>query len=310
MLRCMTERPKTTEVTDATDASDAELVERIDRSLGVFLDERLDAHKLPASLVGAIRYAVFGGGKRVRPVLCLRACAAVGGGVERALPGACAIELIHTFSLVHDDLPAMDDDDLRRGRPTLHRHTSEAMAVLAGDAMTALAFELIAERVVDAAVARALTAELAGATNAMIAGQVYDTMGGQPDELSDLDRLRLTHRNKTGALLRASVRMGAIAGGASEGQVAALTGYADAIGLMFQAVDDLLDVTQTADKMGKATGKDAGQGKLTYPGLLGVDATRGEIERLRGEALAALDGFDGGADPLRAMAEKLANRQR
>lgn len=282
------------------------LIDRIDSTLRSFVTSRA----LPASLIDAISYALFGGGKRVRPVLCLRACDVVGGTVDAALPGACAIELIHTFSLVHDDLPAMDDDDLRRGRPTLHKHTNEAMAILAGDAMTALAFEIIAEQVKDAATAHQLTLELSTATNAMIAGQVYDTMGGQDPALEPIDQLRQTHRNKTGALLRASVRMGAITGNASDKQLDNLSHYADAIGLMFQAVDDLLDVTQSAEKMGKATGKDAEQGKLTYPGLLGVDGTRAEIEKLLAQALDALSGFDAKADPLRDMAKKLATRER
>ncbi|MGB1126220.1 MAG: polyprenyl synthetase family protein [Phycisphaeraceae bacterium] len=282
------------------------LIDRIDSTLRSFVTSRA----LPASLIDAISYALFGGGKRVRPVLCLRACDVVGGTVDAALPDACAIELIHTFSLVHDDLPAMDDDDLRRGRPTLHKHTNEAMAILAGDAMTALAFEIIAEQVKDAATAHQLTLELSTATNAMIAGQVYDTMGGQDPALEPIDQLRQTHRNKTGALLRASVRMGAITGNASDKQLDNLSHYADAIGLMFQAVDDLLDVTQSAEKMGKATGKDAEQGKLTYPGLLGVDGTRAEIEKLLAQALDALSGFDAKADPLRDMAKKLATRER
>lgn len=282
------------------------LIDRIDSTLRSFVTSRA----LPASLIDAISYALFGGGKRVRPVLCLRACDVVGGTVDAALPGACAIELIHTFSLVHDDLPAMDDDDLRRGRPTLHKHTNEAMAILAGDAMTALAFEIIAEQVKDAATAHQLTLELSTATNAMIAGQVYDTMGGQDPALEPIDQLRQTHRNKTGALLRASVRMGAITGNASDKQLDNLSHYADAIGLMFQAVDDLLDVTQSAEKMGKATGKDAEQGKLTYPGLLGVDGTRAEIEKLLAQALDALSGFDAKAYPLRDMAKKLATRER
>jgi len=286
--------------------SDSDLIVAVDTSLRTFLASR----PLPGSLTDAIEYALFGGGKRVRPVLCLRCCGAVGCAVDNALPGAGAIELIHTFSLVHDDLPAMDDDDLRRGRPTLHKHTNEAMAVLAGDAMTALAFELIAERVPDAVITKRLTHELSSATNTMIAGQVYDTMGGQDESLEPIERLRLTHRNKTGALLRASVRMGAIAGGASEDQLAEFSDYADAIGLMFQAVDDLLDVTQSAEKMGKATGKDAGAGKLTYPGLLGVEGTRAEIEKLRAQAIGALSGFDAKADSLREMAEKLAKRQK
>lgn len=286
--------------------TDGDLIDAVDASLRTFLVSR----PLPASLIDAIEYALFGGGKRVRPVLCLRACDAVGGGIDAALSGASAIELIHTFSLVHDDLPAMDDDDLRRGRPTLHKHTNEAMAILAGDAMTALAFELIAEYVEDATVAMCLTHELSSATNAMIAGQVYDTMGGQPSELEPIERLRLTHRNKTGALLRASTRMGAIAGGASDAQVQTLSTYADAIGLMFQAVDDLLDVTQSSEKMGKATGKDADQGKLTYPGLLGIDGTRAEIDKLLIQSLDALSGFDAKADPLRDMAKRLATRQK
>lgn len=290
--------------------SAGDLIDAVDASLRTFLSSR----PLPISLTDAIEYALFGGGKRVRPTLCLRACEAVGGskdfGLEMALPVAGAIELIHTFSLVHDDLPAMDDDDLRRGRPTLHKHTNEAMAILAGDAMTALAFELIAERMADASIATRLTRELSTATNAMIAGQVYDTMGGQPPELDPIERLRLTHRHKTGALLRASVRMGAIAGNATDEQIQALSTYADAVGLMFQAVDDLLDVTQSSEKMGKATGKDADQGKLTYPGLLGIDGTRAEIDKLLTQALQALSGFDAKAEPLRDMAKRLATRQR
>jgi geranylgeranyl diphosphate synthase type II len=288
--------------------SDADLIAAIDLSLRTFVSRR----PLPGSLLDAIQYALFGGGKRVRPVLCLRACNAVGKRFDRelALPAAGAIELIHTFSLVHDDLPAMDDDDLRRGRPTLHKHANEAMAILAGDAMTALAFEGIAHSVKDTSIAARLTYELAAATNAMIAGQVYDTMGGQPPELEPIDRLRLTHRHKTGALLRASVRMGAICGGATDDQLEELSTYADAVGLMFQAVDDLLDVTQSAEKMGKATGKDAEQGKLTYPGLLGIDGTRAEIDMLLKQAMDALAGFDAGADPLRDMAKKLATREK
>lgn len=287
--------------------SDKSLIEAIDHSLRTFLSGR----PLPDSLKHAIEYALFAGGKRVRPVLCLRACDVVGErfNMEMALPAAGAIELIHTFSLVHDDLPAMDDDDLRRGRPTLHMHTNEAMAILAGDAMTALAFELISERIPQADRVKKLTYELSTATNAMIAGQVYDTMGGQDASLDPIEQLRQTHRNKTGALLRASVRMGAIAGNATDQQLDNLSTYADAIGLMFQAVDDLLDVTQSAEKMGKATGKDAEQGKLTYPGLLGIDGTRAEIDKLLTQAIDALNDFDAKADPLREMANKLATRE-
>jgi len=289
-----------------TSTSDTALIDRVDAALRSFVDSRA----LPTSLIDAISYSLFGGGKRVRPVLCLRSCDVVGGTAEAAMPGACAIELIHTFSLVHDDLPAMDDDALRRGRPTLHKQTSEAMAILAGDAMTALAFEIIAEQVNDPAISQKITHELSTATNAMIAGQVYDTMGGQDAALEPIDQLRQTHRSKTGALLRASVRIGAIAAGANNEQLDNLSTFADAIGLMFQAVDDLLDVTQSAEKMGKATGKDAEQGKLTYPGLLGIDGTRKEIEKLFAQAIDTLAGFDAKADPLREMANKLATRER
>lgn len=286
--------------------SDQTLIDGIEARLTEFIDTR----PLPASLLDAIRYALLGGGKRVRPVLCLRSCLAVGGEVGSALASAGAVELIHAFSLVHDDLPAMDDDDLRRGRPTLHRHTTEAMAILAGDAMTALAFELLAEASTDPATTAKLVGELARATNAMIAGQVYDTMLGHPPGLADLDKLRLTHRNKTGALLGAAIRMGAISGGAGSDQLDRLTRYAESIGLMFQAVDDLLDATQSTEAMGKQTHKDADAGKLTYPGLLGIEGTRQEIDKLLASALDALAGFDQKADPLRALARKLAVRTR
>lgn len=284
--------------------TDAELIKRVGDLL-----KRYIQHETCASLTAGIDYALFGGGKRIRPILCFRSYQAVGGLYEGALPAAAAIELIHTFSLVHDDLPAMDDDDFRRGRPTLHKHTNEAMAILAGDAMTALAFRLIASEVGHPDISQKLTTELASATFSMIVGQVHDTMDGYPEHFDDVIKMRLTHMNKTGALLRASVAMGAISGRASKEQIHHLDQYAINIGLMFQAVDDLLDVTQSAEKMGKATGKDAGQGKLTYPGLLGVDGTRAEIHKLLSQALDALSGFDVKADPLREMANKLATRE-
>lgn len=287
---------------------DAWLVDLIDEQL-----RRVVASmSMPNNLKEAISYALFGGGKRIRPLLCLRSCLACGGIVEAAVSAASAVELIHTFSLVHDDLPAMDDDDLRRGTPTLHKYTNEAMAILAGDAMTAMAFQLIAQghSADDADLVHQLTHLLATATNAMIAGQVYDTIGGFDSNENDVARLHLIHRSKTGALLQAACHMGAICAQAAPTQQASLVAYADAIGLMFQAVDDLLDVTQTAEKVGKATGKDAEQGKLTYPGLLGIDGTRAEIGKLLTQALDALSGFDAKADPLREMAKKLATREK
>ncbi len=216
------------------------------------------------------------------------------------------MELVHAFSLVHDDLPAMDDDDLRRGRPTLHKKFDEATAILAGDVMQSLAWEVLTQDAVDG-----LCAELSMATTDMIAGQVLDTMGGGAGEgACDEDRLRTVHRLKTGALLRASCRIGALLGGATSTQVEDLTRYAEALGLMFQAVDDLLDVTSDAATLGKAAGKDAQAGKLTYPGVLGVAGTQREIRRLHDQTRAALEALGPAADPLRAMADGLATRRR
>lgn len=277
----------------------------LEQYLKVFLGER----PLPPNLRQAIEYALLAPGKRVRPMLVLHACQALGGSIRDAMPPAGAIEMIHAFSLVHDDLPAMDDDDLRRGRPTLHKHTSEAMAILAGDAMTSLAFELIATRIADAELASNLSAELAIATNDMIAGQVYDTLPLDDPDIAPIEQLRRIHRHKTGALLRAACRMGAMCAGAGETQIESLTEYADAIGLMFQVVDDLLDVTQTAEAMGKATQKDAQKGKLTYPGLLGIEESKRQVERLQQTAHQALATFGPPAEPLRELCDYIAVRQ-
>jgi geranylgeranyl diphosphate synthase, type II len=281
----------------------------------------IDRRPLPVNLREAVRYALLGSGKRLRPILCVRSCEAVGGRADDALAPAAAIEMIHSFSLVHDDLPAMDDDDLRRGRPTLHKHTNEAMAILAGDAMMGLAFELVAAEL-PRDTAGQITLELAQATNDMIAGQVYDTLpepgsdqrrAGEGDRAfgaRQLERLQAIHRHKTGALLRCACRMGAICGGASDEQLARVTTYAEAVGLMFQVVDDLLDVTQTTEHLGKAAGKDADQGKLTYPGLIGVEASRQEVQRLRAQALDSLQLLGEDARPLRDLCEYLAVRTR
>src|SRR5262245_8870950 len=215
-----------------------------------YLRRRLEEFDLPENLAEAIRYAVLGGGKRLRPGLVLLCCQAGGGTRQQALPAAGAIELIHTFSLVHDDLPAMDDDDLRRGRPTLHVHAGEAMAILAGDAMVTLAFEFIAHSDLDADCRIKLTGELARATPCMINGQVLDTLGGFTEGLSEQDRLGMIHHNKTGALIRAACRMGAICAKAPTATLNAITHYGEAMGLMFQIVDDLLDVTQSTEHIG------------------------------------------------------------
>ena len=272
------------------------------------LAARVDALQEPQPLREAIRYALLGSGKRLRPALTLLCCEATGGRRDDAKAAGAALELIHTFSLVHDDLPSMDDDQLRRGQPTLHVQAGEAMAVLAGDAMMSLAFLWIAEGTADSARASRLTQTLAEATTRMIVGQVYDTLGGFSPELSDAERLQLIHQNKTAALLRAACRMGGICGGATDTQLQALTGYGEAIGLMFQVVDDLLDVTQTTEHVGKATGKDLQAGKLTSPALLGTEACRAEVDRLRQDAHAALSGLGESAQPLIELCDHMAVR--
>ncbi len=278
--------------------------QRFEECLAGWMAER----PLPRNLHAALEYVLLAGGKRVRPMLVLRSCEAVGGDPELALPSAVAMELVHNFSLVHDDLPAMDDDDLRRGRPTLHKHANEAMAILAGDAMLGLAFELLAAHTPDAARAGSLCRELAVATNDMIAGQVYDTLPEEGDDTPDLERLQRIHRNKTEALIRGSCRMGAISGGASDDQLEAMTRYGAAVGLMFQVVDDVLDVTQSTEHLGKTARKDVEQGKLTYPAVLGIEESRREVERLRRDALEASATFGPAAEPLRELCDWLAVR--
>lgn len=271
----------------------------------------IDARPFPRNLHAAISYSLLSGGKRLRPVLCIRACEAVGGTQDQAMAPAAAIEMIHCFSLIHDDLPAMDDDDMRRGRPTLHKHTNEAMAILAGDALNCLPFELITGKL-PAELAGRIVLELATATNDMIAGQVYDTLPDFPADMQPLTRLQTIHRNKTGALIRCACRMGALSAAADDRKLAAITRYAEAIGLMFQVVDDLLDITQTSEHLGKTAGKDVEQGKMTYPSVMGVDASRAEVTRLREEAHTGLDALpDGeGVRMLRDLCDYMAVRSK
>jgi geranylgeranyl diphosphate synthase type II len=266
----------------------------------------------PARLLEAIDYSLLAGGKRLRPALVLetaRACSAPVGS-PAAIAAAGAIELIHTFSLVHDDLPAMDDDDLRRGRPTNHKVFGEAMAILAGDAMVTMAFHIIA---VDAPVtiAAPLIVELASASGpaGMIGGQVLD-IDGENQTLA-LPQLQQVHRMKTGALLTGSCRLGAIASGAgpTDPRLAAVTEFGRHLGLAFQIVDDILDVTSTPEQLGKATNKDAGRGKNTYPGLIGMEASRKEAARQLTASLESLTPFGTDADGLRALARFVVERE-
>jgi geranylgeranyl diphosphate synthase type II len=273
-------------------------------------------------LADAAAYAALQGGKRLRPLLCWLCAAAVRGeGADgqrfglASLPAGCATELVHAFSLVHDDLPALDDDDLRRGRPTLHVHAGEAMAVLAGDALLALAFGVL-DRVADAVLRDALRHELVRGTLGMIGGQVHDTLGGLEHLYTDEDRLETVHRGKTGALLTAACRMGAISGLAQaggpvdleDGRLASITKYSESVGLMFQVVDDLIDVEQTDHHAGKRTGKDAEAGKLTYPGVMGVDGARTTADRLLDEARGAIADLGPVAEPLDELARYMRVR--
>jgi geranylgeranyl diphosphate synthase, type II len=270
----------------------------------------------PAKLMESVQYSLLAGGKRLRPTLVLECCRACvqSGGMSRssanasALAAAAAMEFIHTFSLVHDDLPAMDDDDLRRGRPTNHKVFGEAMAILAGDAMVTMAFEILAT---DAAssIIPTLVKELAHASgpHGMIGGQVLD-IDGEEKSLT-LAQLQHVHRMKTGALLTASCRMGAIAAGASETQLAAVSEFGRHLGLAFQIIDDVLDVTSTPEQMGKATNKDAAKGKNTYPVLMGLEASQREAHHQLSLALDALKDFGADADGLRNLAKFVVERE-
>jgi geranylgeranyl diphosphate synthase type II len=279
------------------------------------VDAALDAvvppeSQSPETIHKAMRYSLFAGGKRVRPILCMEAARTAGRtvtGVERA---ACALELIHTYSLIHDDLPALDNDDLRRGRPTNHKVFGEAMAILAGDSLLTLAFQVLAQLPQASAETRAaLVAELAvasGTVEGMIAGQVRDIEGEH--ETPTAERLDAIHRAKTGALLRASVRMGAIYGGATPEELQALTTYGEHIGLAFQIVDDVLDVEQSSEQLGKTAGKDAEQHKITFPAVYGLEQSKQMARvqlQLAHEALAI---FGSRARRLHELADLIVHR--
>ena len=267
----------------------------------------------PTRVHAAMRYSVFAGGKRIRPLLCLAAAQAVAGetGRERAMPFACAVELIHTFSLIHDDLPAMDDDDLRRGRPTCHKAFDEATAILAGDALQTRAFEIIIGAPVAAGAPLAVLEGLAilaqaCGTAGLIGGQIDDLkFEGVPATPDDLERI---HRTKTGALIVATVLGGGVLAGASADQKAALKAYAEPIGLAFQIVDDILDVSADAAALGKTPGKDAKAGKATWVSLHGVEASKRRAEELHDEAVAALHAFGDEAFLLRDLASRIIHR--
>jgi geranylgeranyl diphosphate synthase type II len=284
--------------------------EHIDAALDRYSDFGADC---PTHLREAIRYALLGPGKRLRPTLVLMAAEACGGDVGVALPAGCAVEMVHAYSLVHDDLPAMDDDDLRRGRPTCHKVFGEATAILVGDALLARAFEVLATDVQPPAVAARCCGILGAAAgaSALVGGQAADLAmeDAGPEVSATLDELQAIHRRKTGALIVASLQLGGVVAGASEEQLSILTAYGERVGLAFQITDDLLDVSGSQADVGKRLAKDAHRGKLTFPGLLGCDDSRQQAVTLTDEACAMIEIFGPGAGPLRALAKFVCTRK-
>ncbi|MCD4691025.1 polyprenyl synthetase family protein [bacterium] len=267
----------------------AEQRDVVEAALERFLPERDDTF---SRLTEAMRYSLFSGGKRLRPILALEAAELLGGSVEAAVVPACAAEFIHTYSLIHDDLPAMDDDEIRRGRPTCHRAFDEALAILAGDGLLTSAFELVAGHEALAPEQRiAVIAELAVANgwNGMVGGQAADI--ALEGATLDIGAIEYIHVYKTGLPLRAAVRVGAISAGANEKDLALLSSYGESIGLAFQIADDLLDEMGTAEEMGKAVGKDRARGKMTYPAVVGVETARDRARELIDEALSAIEPY-------------------
>ena len=281
---------------------------RIERALQASLPP---ATRKPATIHKAMRYSLFArGAKRLRPILCLAAAETCEGDPAEALPLACAVECIHTYSLIHDDLPSMDNDDFRRGQPTCHKVFGDGMAVLAGDALLTLAFELVARANgwprYDT---RILVRELAVTSGSLklIAGQVADLEG--EGKKIDEKQLRFIHEAKTAALLTTAIRFGAMSANATPGRLRALTDFGHALGLAFQVIDDILDVTQTSEKLGKSAGKDLAAQKATYPAILGLDGARREARRFTAEAHAALRSFGRKGETLRALADYLLQRE-
>jgi geranylgeranyl diphosphate synthase type II len=282
----------------------------VDEALETFLPESAEQS---AEVVKAMRYSLFAGGKRIRPILCMAGAEAVGGDARSVLPVACALEMIHTYSLIHDDLPVMDNDDLRRGKPTNHRVFGEAMALLAGDGLLTKAFHLMTHldpenRVKPGALLKVigLIATAAG-YEGMVGGQAVDIQSEGKE--GDSSIVEFIHTHKTGALIAASVCSGAILGGAKEDQLKALSSYGENIGLAFQVADDILNVEGSSQEMGKSVGSDAQQGKITYPAVFGLKRSK-EIQRaLVDRALESLRFFEERANPLRHIARYIIKRK-
>jgi len=275
------------------------------------LDRSLPVSK-PEKIYEAMRYSLLAGGKRLRPILCLATCELTGGTIAMAMPTACALEMIHTMSLIHDDLPAMDNDDYRRGKLTNHKVYGEDMAILAGDGLLAYAFEYVAaatqnvppQQIIEVVARLGRTVGAAG----LVGGQVLDLQSeGKTDIGADI--LTLIHTSKTGALLETSVVSGAILASAPPEDVAKLSQYAQKIGLAFQIVDDILDITATKEELGKTAGKDLEAQKVTYPSLWGIEESKKQAQELVDGAIAELEGYGELAEPLRAIAQYIVNRK-
>jgi geranylgeranyl diphosphate synthase type II len=281
---------------------------RIDRALDRYLPK---ASRKPATLHKAMRYSLFAGGKRLRPILCLAAAEACGGKIKNALPLACALECIHTYSLVHDDLPSMDNDDFRRGRPTCHKVFGDGIAILAGDALLTIAFEIVSSaRPAPRYNMSMLLREVAVAAGSqkLIAGQVADLEAEGRNVKRD--ELRFIHENKTAAILKTSVRLGAMSANADAKKLRAITQFGHGLGLAFQVIDDILDLTQTSEILGKSAGKDVAAKKATYPAVIGLEKSRAEARRLTRQAHDALSIFRSGkAEPLHCLANYLLERE-
>lgn len=281
--------------------------EKVDRALDRFLPNEKTR---PTTIHRAMRYSMFAGGKRLRPILCLAAAEACGGKPSDAMPFAAAIECIHTYSLVHDDLPSMDNDDLRRGRPTCHKAFGDGIAVLTGDALLTVAFEIIARakptrRYSMTDILREVA--VAAGSRKLIAGQVADLEG--EGGRADRDLVRYIHENKTAAILTTSVRLGAMSANADAKKLRSITQFGRALGLAFQVIDDVLDVTQPTEKLGKSAGKDVAAKKATYPAVIGLAKSRAEAKRLTNAAHRSITAFGDEAEPLREIANYLLIRE-
>lgn len=270
--------------------------------------------ELPSSIHTSMRYSVFAGGKRVRPILLLSACEAVGGDMRIAIPAACAMEMIHSYSLIHDDLPAMDNDDFRRGNPTNHKVFGEATAILAGDALLTEAFILLSNPEWVQGLAPGVSSRviheiaLCSGSRGMIGGQVVDMESEGKKEI-DLATVQYIHTHKTGALIRASVKTGALLGGAGDADLRAMIRYGESIGLAFQIADDILDIEGTTEQIGKDAGSDQARGKATYPAVMGLAESKRRAVELVETAIESLSGFGEKAEPLRAIASYIVQRK-